>query len=216
MNIESLSDAELIGLIRARNDRAAVDELARRCLVKLRKVVQRLIHLCPPAEDRSAFVEDVVSLASQKVFKSLHTFREDFDHWLVVVAKSVALDQHKHYSGKQFAGRVSLETFGAEAAEPSASVDFRSRCWVNDTQALAQKRELARIVMTVLSRHSQKREESAIAVRLAQEYRIPEVAIKQGYSQTTIRKLLEHDYEALRRLLRDMYGIRRLDDLLEN
>jgi hypothetical protein len=219
MELERLSDTELVDRFRTRDDRAAADELARRCLRKLPDVVRRLLYLCPPSEDRAAFVDDVVALAAEKVFTSLPTFRENFDRHIRVVAKSVALDHHKHLSTKKLQGRVPLETSDGEASAGvgGAAAEIRSACPSDDASALVRDGELARITKALLGLHAQKSEESAVAVRLmALDHSVEETAAEQARSPTTVRKLLVHDYPALRRLLLDRWNIRSLKEILED
>jgi DNA-directed RNA polymerase specialized sigma24 family protein len=218
MGVESLSDTELVEKIRTYDDKAAADELARRCMVKLRKAGRWLAAFCPRSEDRQAFVEDVISLAAEKIFKSLHSFRDNFDRWLGVVAKTAALDYAKHLSRHTPPHQETLEV--VEARPSSAGVGttlaFRSN-FLSSASDFAEERETVRVVKLALSLHAQKNEESAVAIRLwSLDYNVAEIARKQAYSPTTIKKLLDHDYCSLKRLLDVRFKIRKPGDILKD
>jgi len=210
MGVESLSDVELVERVRG-CDRAAADELGRRCLAKLRKA-RWLVGFCPRSQDRHAFVEDVITLAAEKIFKSLHSFQANFDCWVGVVARSVAQDHAKHLSRRASHEANEQEPYKVVEARPSGFGD--TAVWA-DASALAHEDELTRVIVTALEAHAQKDEDSAMVVLLTLEHSVPEIAIKRGRSQTTIRSLLVHDYSILRKLLGDRFGIRQSGDILK-
>jgi DNA-directed RNA polymerase specialized sigma24 family protein len=218
MGVESLSDTELLERVRTFDDKVAADELARRCMVKLRKAGRWLGALCPRSEDRQAFVEDVISRAAEKIFKSLHSFQDNFDRWVGVVAKSAALDYIKYLSLRTPEQRETLEL--AEARPRSAAVGvalaFRSKFFICASD-LAQEREIIRVVTLALGLHAQKNEESAVTIRLwCNDYNVAAIARKQGRSPTTIKKLLDHDFRSLKRLLLERFKIRNAGDILKD
>lgn len=218
MGVESLSDTELVEKIRIYNDKAAAEELAQRCMVKLHKAGRWLASLCPRSEDRHAFVEDVISLAAEKIFKSLHSFQDNFDRWVGIVAKTAALDYAKHLSRHTPPQQETLEVVDAKAnsASFSRALTFRS-AFLDGASDLAQEREITRVVTLALGLHAEKNEESAISIRLwSLDYNVSEIAKKQARSPTTIKKLLDHDYRGLQRLLRDRFKIRHLGDVLKD
>jgi DNA-directed RNA polymerase specialized sigma24 family protein len=218
MGIESLSDIELVEKIRTAADKVAAEELARRCMVKLRKASRWLGVLCPRSEDRQAFVEDVISLAAEKIFKSLHSFQDNFDRWVGVVAKTAALDYAKYLSRHT---PLQQETLEAVEARPSSAavgvaLAFRSKFFICASD-LAQEREIIRVVTLALGLHAQKNPESAVAVRLwSKEYNVAEIARKQDRSPATIKKLLDHDFCGLKRLLHERFKIRNAGDILKD
>lgn len=211
MGIESLSDVELVERVRGCDDGAAAEELGRRCLAKLRKA-RWLAGFCPRSEDRHAFVEDVISLAAQKIFRSLDSYKNNFDTWVGVVARTTAIDYAKHLSRR--AAHEAPDQEPVEVAEAKASGSGDTALWA-DASAWAHEDELTRVIGTAIEAHALTDGESAMVVLLTQEYSVSEIAAKRGRSETTIRSLREHDFLALREVLGDRFGIRQASDILK-
>src|ERR1017187_5694643 len=150
MGVESLSDVELVDRVRGCDDKVAADELGRRCLAKLRKA-RWVARFCPRSQDRRAFVEEVITLAVEKVFRSLSSFQKDFDCWVGVVATSAAKDHAKHLSRRAAHEADGQETLEIVEAKASGSGD--TALWA-DASALAHEDEICRVIATALDAHA--------------------------------------------------------------
>lgn len=222
MDFRSLTDSALIDLMTSRENADAAEELAIRTLPKLRKALNTMIFstdsMCPPSEDRAAFLEDVLSIASLKVIRGIRTFKEDlnFEGWLYRIAKNAVLDQiryiERHARPCEPIESIDQQQVGHVSDELPRS--FRSSFWANPA-GLVFKREMHDVVKSALTIHEQENPASAHAIRfcILNDGRLADIAQMQGICTRTVRRLLVHDYCRLQELLGDAFGIGKLTDI---
>ncbi len=218
-DLERLSDEELIRrFCGSPPDVEAGNELARRCLPRLRNSIGRLVlagQLCPIGKDRYAFCEDCISQACQKFLRGVCSFqfRGSFDGWLGKLAERATLDEYRRVIGRGPKPRPPSEPIEKVDMRSSAEVHplFRSKYWV-DPEGLAQERELHEMFVVLLREHAQESAHNAdsanaIGFVLWESSTAQEIAGKFGWSLARVWKLFSRDYVRLRELLATKYGI---------
>jgi hypothetical protein len=225
MDLQSCTDDDLIQRVRAGDDVGARDELVRRSIPLMRATIRGMVlgkrSVCPPSEDRTAFLEDALSCACAKLLRAIHRFHSDADkleRWLPKVAKSAMLDHRRSIVRHTPPIALPIESENGEQArdlERALPLRFRSRHWSDPTVTL-RKKEIGELLTTLLERHAQDNEDSAFAIRMrtSQASTAAAIAEIQGTVERTVERLFEHDYPELLRLLKNEFGIKRLSDLL--
>lgn len=214
--VANASDEELIRRFCASSpDGDAGEELARRCLPKLRKTIEKMVFagssLCPPKCDRHAFADDALSRASEYFLRGIPTFRfqGSFDGWLGILAKRAALDERRKVVGRQKESPPRIESLESlEGAGPVMPADhplFRSK-YVAHPAEMVRDREHREIVTALLTLHAQASDRDAdsawaIRLRMWDDRKVPEIAQTRGSSERDIWRLFAEDYPELQNLL---------------
>lgn len=220
MALADLTDDELVRRIVSDRDNESTEELVCRSRPRLRATIRKMVFgkqsICPLSEDRDAFLDDAVALASTKLLRSLHAFKRDFDVWVFVIAKQAACD-HKRFVTRHTPPATEV----LEAIEQEQSRDysdspprFCSAYWA-DPLSLVHDREIGDVVKALLDAHARKNELSAHAISLVvlHECNLVDAAAKLGTYTRKVRRLLDHDYQELKRLLATTFHVTRLRDL---
>lgn len=218
-DLEQISDEQLIRRFCGDPpDAEAGNELARRCLPRLRKSIERLVlrgYLCPLGQDRYAFCEDCISQACEKFLRGVCSFQflGSFDGWLAKLAKRASLDEYRRVIGRGREPRPQSEPIEKVDMRSGTQVHplFRSKYWM-DPEGLVQERELHETFVILLREHAQGSAHNAdsanaIGLSLWESCTAKEIAEKFGCSVARAWKLFSRDYSDLRELLATKYGI---------
>jgi DNA-directed RNA polymerase specialized sigma24 family protein len=211
-----VSDEDLVRRFSASPaDAEASEELASRCVPKLRKAIARMVFanssLCPPEQDRHAFADDALGRASEYFLRGLRTFqfRGSFDGWLAKLATRAALDERRKLVGRQMGARPVVESLEAiQESGGAVRADhplFRSK-YVAHPAEMVRDREHREIVTVLLTMHAQASDRDAdcawaIRLRMWDERAVPEIAQTRGSSERDVWRLFAEDYRKLQNLL---------------
>ena len=220
-----LSDEELIRRFCASPpDRDAGEELSGRCLKKLNQIIGHMSRFCPRGQDRQAFLDDVLSRASEYFIRRITTFRFEgsFDGWLRKLAKNAALDERRKIVGRPKDKddrpiREPIDTADRAGQVQGGHALFRSKYWA-DPSELIRNREHAEIVSTLLNVHGQRSNRDlecvgALQFRFWEDASIRDIAEKRGSSERDVFRLFAHDYETMKELLVERLQIKSLREL---
>jgi DNA-directed RNA polymerase specialized sigma24 family protein len=220
-----VSDEDLIRRLSANPaDTEASEELARRCVPKLRKAIARMVFaqssLCPPGQDRHAFADDALSRASEYFLRGLRTFqfRGSFDGWLATLAKRAALDERRKLVGRQTGAHPLVESLEAmQESGGAVSADhplFRSRYVTHPAELIGdrERREMVTALLTLHAQTSNHDAQSAWAIRLRMWDDLPveQIAHLRGTTDRDVYRLLADNYPKLKELLTQHFHSRTL------
>lgn len=221
MELKQLSDEELVRLFCASPpDGEAGEELFRRCLGKIHKVIKKMVFskrsICPTASDRDAFLGDAISRATMNLTRRICTYKflGPFDHWLSKLAKCAAIEEWRYVKGRSKGPpleHVAIETAGIEQEVEKLADAFRSKYWA-DTSALVRDRELQEITTDLLTKYGEASTDADECAKVIRLYwwdgcPVTEIAEIYGRSERTVWRLLAHDYLELKQLLIHRFGI---------
>ena len=208
-------------------DMGAGNELAERCMPKLRKSIVQVVFakssMCPAGHDRNAFADDALSRASEYFLRGLPTFqfRGSFEGWLSKLALHAAVDERRKLSGrwKEAPPIVdSLEEVQATGRElPADHPWFRSK-YTAHPEELVRDREHRELVTALLILHAQSSNrgaDSAAAIRLRAWHDLPvaEIAHRRGSTDRDVFRLFAHDYAELNSLLVEHFRVTALREV---
>ena len=208
-------------------DTAAADELAVRCMPKLRKAIIRMVFakstICPPRHDRNVFADETLSRANEYFLRGLPTFRfrGSFDGWLSKIALTAALDERRKVLGRWKEALPIVESLEAvqDAGDevPTDHPWFRSR-YTAHPEALLRDREHRELVTALLILHARTSNhgaESASAIRLRtwRDLPVAEIARRRGSTDRDVFRLFAHDYAELNSLLVNHFRVSALREV---
>ena len=206
-------------------DKEASEELWRRSIPELLKTIKKMVYakssICPDWYSRDAFVEDAASIANEKIFRGIHTFKFEcaFEGWLARIAKNAVFDVRRREVGRGKNPRPRPESIDAVAGKEPAVSDpgFRSKYWI-DPFSLVRDREIREIVLRLLALHLEQSPDDrespdAIVLYSLEEEPVKDIAETFGCSERTVWRLFEHDYPELQELAIAKFGIAKFGDL---
>jgi DNA-directed RNA polymerase specialized sigma24 family protein len=172
--------------------------------------------ICPPSEDRNAFLDDAVALACTKLLRSLQAYERNFDIWVVVIAKQAACDHRRFIKRHTPPLSEPIDAIEQQQARPDGGSlkPFSSAYWA-DPSSLVHERETKDVVNFLLQRHAKKDDLSARVISMValHEFSLVDTALWLGTYTKRVTRLLQHDYQELRTLLADYLHITRLKDI---
>jgi hypothetical protein len=208
-------------------DTEAGEELARRCVPKLRTCITRMVFAkssaCPRGNDRNAFAEDALARANQYFIRGLpgFGFSGSFDGWLAKVARAATLDERRTIVGRSQEGPPVVESVEAmqEVGRPMPLDHplFRSKYAAHPAEVVRDRehREIVKALLTLHAQASNRDADSAwtIGLRVWREAPIKEIAQLRGSSDRDVSRLIADDYPKLYDLLVGELGVTALRHL---
>lgn len=222
-DLERLSDEDLIRRYCADPpDRAALEELSRRCLRKIEMFARWKSSLCPAWYSEDLFCEAVASRATDAFVGNICTFRFEgpFLGWLYQVVEKKAIDEQRQLMGR---GPIPRRFESIDRPEEETDADgttrqlrreltpddlyYRSKYWASPFEH-ARDVELSEIVTYLLTLHGQTSERNrksanAIKACMWEERLAREVAKEEGTTVEYVWQFISHDYKQLRALFRE-------------
>lgn len=188
-------------------DKEAGEELFRRCLPKIRKLIgewgsKHLYHL-PRTIDRQGVLRDAESQAEDKLRRKIcsYAFKGSFEGWLRRVSVSATVTEYLRIVGR---GRERRDFVPLEEA-------FRSKHWPSPFERVRdlQRGEKLLMLLTEHGKTSNRNKKSADAIEFAtwEGYTAGEIAGKLDTTQGYVWQLLSHDYRKLRELMAEKLGV---------
>ncbi len=189
------------------SDRAAGEILFQRCLPKIRKFIRawgskHLLHL-PRTVDRRGFLNDVESLAGDKLRGSICSFalKGSFEGWLRRIANSAAATEYLRIMGRGPQPRdfVPLEEAFRSKHSPPPFEEVRA----------LERGEIMRKLLVEHAKESNRHKKSADAISLStwEGCSAEEIAAELGITRGYTWNLISHDYVRLRKLLKDKFRV---------
>lgn len=212
--LSDLSDTQLLKRFCAEPpDREAGEELFGRCKPKILKFVRswaaKMMYHLPRMIDREAFVQDAAGRAREKLVRKIRTFgfRGSFDGWLRRLSVRAAKEEFLTIIGRGPEPRVFVPL---EAA-------FHSKHWASPFERV---RDLERgdILETLLTEHGKAsnrnwKSSAAISKSTWEGYTAGEIAKDLDTTLDYAYQLISHDYEALRVLFAQEFGVTSIDQI---
>ncbi len=184
-------------------------------------IIHSLWDFVPNGYDRQLFFDESLQQTCVNLMQRLRGYRGPltFPSYLREVVRTTVLDERRRVI-VQLARMASVPSNNIEPAEERLGdpLAFRSRYYFADPATASQARERSEIIRQALVIHGQQSHhgvKSAVAIRWRwwEDRKIAEIANIFRVTERTVFRLLADDYQALRQILSNHFGIDHLSQI---